>query len=62
MQRQSKASTCTGCSEFDKVEFLERIDSIYHETFKKSTICAAFRATSLIPYNPDMVISKLQEA
>ena len=57
-----KAATSSRCSEFDKVEFLDRIDSICQQTFKTSTICAAFRATGVIPYNPDIVISKFGEA
>ena len=57
-----EAATRTGCGDFNKVEFLDRIDSIRQQTFKKSTITAAFRATGLIPYNPDIVISKLREA
>jgi len=51
-----------GCGNFDKVEFLDKIDSIRQHTFKKSSICSAFRATGLIPYNPDVVIAKLREA
>lgn len=57
-----EAATRTGCGNFDKVEFLDKIDSIRQQTFKKSTICSAFRATGLIPYNPDVVIGKLREA
>jgi len=56
-----EAATRTGCGNFDKAEFLDSIDSIRQQTFKSSTIHTAFRATRLIPYNPDMVISNLRE-
>jgi len=54
-----EAATCTGCRDFDKAEFLDTIDTICQQNFKSSTIQSAFRATGLIPYNPDIVISKL---
>ena len=57
-----EAATRLGCGDFDKAEFLDRIDSIRQQTFKTSTVCASFRATGLIPYSPDTVISKLREA
>jgi len=57
-----EAATRTGCGDFDKVEFLDKIHSIRQQTFKTSTVCSAFRATGLIPYNPDIVLSKLREA
>ena len=54
-------ATHTGCGNFDKSEFLDTIDTIRQQTFKPSTIRSGFRATGLIPYNPDLVISKLRE-
>lgn len=51
-----------GCGDFDKAEFLDRIDSIRQQTFKISTVQSGFKATGPIPYNPDRVISKLREA
>jgi len=51
-----------GCGDFDKCEFLDGVDSISQQTFKQSTVQSAFRATGLIPYNPEVVISKLGEA
>ena len=57
-----EAATRMGCGDFDKVEFLDKIDSIRQQTFKVSTIQSAFRATGLIPFNPSIVISKLREA
>ena len=57
-----EAATRTGCGDFDKAEFLDMIDTIRQQTFKSSTIESAFHATGLIPYNPDIVISKLRES
>jgi len=57
-----EAATRTGCGDFDKAEFLDTIDIIRQQSFKSSTIHSAFHATGLIPYNPDIVISKLQES
>jgi len=57
-----EAATRTGYGDFDKAEFLDTIDTIRQQTFKSSTIQSAFRATGLIPYNPDIVISKLRES
>ena len=51
-----EAVTRMGCGDFDKPEFLDRIDSIRQQTFKISTVQSAFKATGLIPYNPDRVI------
>ena len=44
-------ATRTGCSDFNKVEFLAPITSIRHNTFKCNTIRSAFRLTGLIPYD-----------
>jgi len=55
-----EAATRTGCGDFNKSEFLDIIDTIRQQTFKTSTVKSAFRATGLIPYNPDIVISKLR--
>jgi len=57
-----EAATRTGCTDFDKVEFLTAIDSIRQQTFKPSTICSAFRATGLVPYNPSVVLARLRES
>jgi len=57
-----EAATRTGCGDFNKSEFLDTIDTIRQQTLKTSTVKSAFRATGLIPYNPDIVISKLRES
>ncbi|RPA96086.1 hypothetical protein L873DRAFT_1695895, partial [Choiromyces venosus 120613-1] len=57
-----EAAICTRCTDFDKVEFLMAIDSIWQQTFKPMTICAIFYATGLVPYNPSVVLAQLHEA
>jgi len=54
-------ATRTGCSDFNKIEFLAAIGSIREKAFKRSTIISAFKKTGLIPYNPCIVLSKLRE-
>ena len=53
------AATRTGCSDFNKVEFLAAIHSIRRQTFEWSTIISAFLQTGLIPYNPAIVLDRL---
>jgi len=55
-------ATRTGCGDFNKSEFLDTIDTICQQTFKPSTLRSGFRAAGLIPYNPEIVISKVREA
>jgi len=54
-------ATRTGCSDFNKFEFLAAITLIRQQAFKPSTIISAFRKTGLIPYNPEIVLERLQE-
>jgi len=54
-------ATRTGCSDFNKIEFLAAIESIREKAFKRSTIISAFKKTGLIPYNPNIVLSTLRE-
>ena len=56
------AATRTGCSDFNKLEFLAALSSIREQTFKRTTVLSAFRQTGLIPFNPDIVLSKLPRA
>ena len=56
------AATRTGCSDFNKVEFLAAIHSVRRQAFKRSTITLAFRQTGLIPYNPAIILDWLREA
>ena len=52
----------TGCYDFSKIEFLSALRSIRQQAFKPTTIVSAFRKTGLIPWNPDLVLSSLQES
>jgi len=54
-------ATRTGCSDFNKVEFLFALTSIRLQAFKQTTILSAFRKMGLLPYNPDCVLSHLHE-
>lgn len=54
-------ATRRGCSSFDKVEFLHAIDGIRKNTFKRNTILSAFRLTGLVPFNPSIVLHKIEE-
>ena len=53
------ATTRTGCSDFNKLEFFVALSSIHKQTFKRTTILSAFCQTGLIPFNPNIVLSKL---
>ena len=50
-----------GDYEFSKLEFLARITTIRSQAFKKNTIRESFRKTGLIPFNPEIVMQKLQD-
>ena len=52
-------ATRTGCTDFSKLEFLSAITAIRKKTFKYTTILSAFRQTGLIPFNPEIVLDKL---
>ncbi|ERF72127.1 hypothetical protein EPUS_02918 [Endocarpon pusillum Z07020] len=54
-------ATRTGCSKFDKLEFLTAIYGIRQSTFKNSSIRSSFRECGLIPYNPQLVLEKVKE-
>jgi hypothetical protein len=53
-------ATRTGCTSFNKVEFLAAIESIRAKTFTKRTIRRGWQETGLIPYKPDVVLDKLR--
>ena len=55
-----EAITRTGCTDFNKVEFLNAIDSIRLQTFKQRTILSAWEQAGLYPYNPEIVLQKLE--
>ena len=52
-------ATRTGCSDFNKVEFLHALRSIREQAFKKNTILTAFRKTGLLPFAPEIVLKQL---
>jgi hypothetical protein len=55
------SATRTGCTAFNKVEFLAALKSIRYRTFKKDTIKRGWRETGLIPYRPDVVLRKIRD-
>jgi hypothetical protein len=54
-------ATRTGCSDFNKVEFLAAISGIRQQTFKRNSILSSFRECGLVPYNPQMALNKVKE-
>jgi hypothetical protein len=54
-------ATQTGGGKFTKIEFLHALDTIRQKTFKKQTICHAFRAAGIVPYNPQIIIENLED-
>ena len=52
----------TGDESFTKVEFLAAFNQFRRQAFKSSTIQSAWRATGLIPYNPDVVLQKVRNS
>jgi hypothetical protein len=49
-----------GCTDFNKVEFLNAIDSIRSATFKKRTILRSWELAGLVPYNPEIVMQNVE--
>lgn len=52
-------ATRSGCTNFNKIEFLAALTSIRKNTFKPSTIHAAWRAAGIVPYDPSVVLAKI---
>lgn len=50
----------TGCTNFNRAEFINRLQSIRKRTFKESTILSAWREAGLSPYNPTAILAPLQ--
>ena len=50
-----------GDTTFNKVEFLATFQDVRMQAFTSSTILSSFRATGLIPYNPDRVLDKIRD-
>ncbi|KAE8213290.1 hypothetical protein CF319_g9184 [Tilletia indica] len=51
------AATRTGCTNFNRVEFLSALASIRKQTMKTNTIKTGFRRTGIHPFNPEIVLS-----
>ena len=56
------AAARTGCSDFNKVEFLAALTSIREQAFKETAVLSAFRQTGSIPFNPEIMLSQLSES
>ncbi|OCK95115.1 uncharacterized protein K441DRAFT_717894 [Cenococcum geophilum 1.58] len=52
------AAYAEGCTDYNKMEFLNAIHSVRMKTFKRSTILSAFAQTGIVPFNPSIVINK----
>ena len=50
-----------GAEDFNKLDFLDLFPRIYTETFRSSTIQGAWRATRLVPYEPEIILRHLRE-
>ena len=50
----------TGGGKFTKIEFLHALQIIREKTFKKQTIEHGFQYTGIVPYNPSIVLDKLE--
>ena len=50
-----------GCANITKIEFLSVIQEVRRKTFKKETILSAFKKSGLVPYNPLVVLRRIQE-
>ncbi|KAE8224052.1 hypothetical protein CF319_g3001 [Tilletia indica] len=55
------AATRTGCTNFNKIEFLASLNDIRVKTMKTNTIKNGFRLTGIHPYNPNMVLVNFPE-
>lgn len=55
-------ATRSGCTNFNKLEFLAAFTKFRAETFKTDTIRGAFRKTGIWPRDPDLVIRPLRDA
>ncbi|KJZ70765.1 hypothetical protein HIM_09849 [Hirsutella minnesotensis 3608] len=51
-----------GCTDFGKTDFLFHLQEIRQRTFKKKTILTAWEKCGLFPFNPRVVLDRLQDA
>ncbi len=54
-------ATCTGCPDFNKIEFLASLATIRKNTFKQHSILSGFRKTGLVPFNLEIAFARLRE-
>ncbi|KAE8238179.1 hypothetical protein A4X03_0g8919 [Tilletia caries] len=54
-------ATRSGCTNFNKIEFLAALTSIRKAMMQPNTIKAGFRLTGLFPFNPEMILVKFPE-
>ena len=54
------AAVRAGNMEFSKLDFLASFQAIRASTFTKSSILSAWKNTGLIPYNPNVVLAKIE--
>jgi len=50
----------TGCINFNIIEFLHALHGMRMATFKQLSITSGWEKTGLIPYNPELVLTKLR--
>jgi hypothetical protein len=55
-----EAATRTGCTDFNKPELLNAIDSIRAQTFTQSTILSSWAKAGIFPWNPERVLQKVR--
>jgi hypothetical protein len=55
------AATRTGCTSFNKVDFLYAIESIRRFTFKDKTIRRGWKDAGLLPHNWDLILHNIQK-
>ncbi|KJZ70343.1 hypothetical protein HIM_10272 [Hirsutella minnesotensis 3608] len=51
-----------GATDFNKTDFLYHLQEIRNRTFKKATILSAWEKCGLFPFDPNVVLDKLQDA
>jgi hypothetical protein len=50
-----------GCANITKIEFLSVIQDVRRKAFKEETILSAFKKSGLVPYDPLVVLRRIQE-
>ncbi len=58
---QIDRATRSGCTSFNKVEFLAALPEISRRTFKEASIRSSFAKSGLVPYDPDVVIDQMPD-